>query len=156
MKKQNNPDAQTGKKSLRFMERILITGVFLWFLGLIVVPFCGILKQTFSKNWHQAFASLTSSTALHSFGITIIICIAVAIINTIFGTMLAYMLTRQTFRGQLIIESLLDLPFAVSPVVIGFMLIILFGPNGWMGRIFSFFNIKIIYALPGMIIATLF
>jgi sulfate transport system permease protein len=69
---------------------------------------------------------------------------------------LAIVFARYNFKGKLLLESLIDLPFAVSPVVAGFMFIILFGPGGWIGSWFESVDIKIIYALPGMIIATLF
>jgi len=144
------------KGKYRLPETLLISAVVIWFSCLILVPFFGIIKQIISKNWKQAIASLTTSTAIHAFALTVFICIIVAIINTIFGIIMAQVLTRQKFKGKLILESLLDLPFAISPVVVGFMLIILFGPHGWLGKFFTHLNIKITYALPGMIIATLF
>ena len=86
--------------------------------------------------------------------------IAVAHVDLItesrFKQILGHSFRQQDFRGKLFLEGLLDLPFAVSPVVAGFMFIILFGPKGWLGNWFHAYNIKIIYALPGMIIATLF
>ena len=87
---------------------------------------------------------------------TLIITFIAVTINTVVGTILAIVLSRHEFKGKLLLESLIDLPFAVSPVVAGVMFIILFGPEGWIGSWFESMNIKIIYALPGMIIATLF
>jgi len=144
------------KKKYQLPETILISAVIFWFGIMIVIPFWGIIKQLLTKNWKQSIASLTTSAALHAFAVTALICIVVALINTVFGILTAHVLSRQKFKGKLILESLLDLPFAVSPVVIGFMLIILFGPYGWLSDILTRFNIKITYALPGMIIATLF
>ncbi|MCK7534322.1 MAG: hypothetical protein MZV63_26555 [Marinilabiliales bacterium] len=79
------------------------------------------------------------------------------VINTVFGTMLSFILVRHSFRGKVFLEGIIDLPFAVSPVIAGFMFIILFGPRGWIGSgWFDAQNIKIIYAFPGMLLATLF
>ena len=144
------------KPRLNTWECILIMSVIIWFIILIMVPVYGIFKETFKNNLDQIIFSLTSSTAIHSFWVTFLICISVAIINTIFGIVLSIVIVKHRFKGKLFLESLLDLPFAVSPVVIGFMLIILFGPYGWLGDFFKHLNIKIIYAIPGMIIATLF
>lgn len=135
---------------------ILIGFVLLWFSILILVPFYSIMKEILKSKFEVIISSLISPSAIHSFFLTLIITIIVVLINTIFGILLAIVIVKQKFKGKLIFESLLDIPFAVSPVVVGFMLIILFGPEGWMGSIFSHSNIKIIYALPGMIIATLF
>jgi sulfate transport system permease protein len=76
--------------------------------------------------------------------------------NTLIGVILALVLVKQNFKGKFFFEGLVDLPFAVSPVVAGFMFIILFGPRGWIGNWFDAHQIKIIYAFPGMLIATLF
>ena len=144
------------KKKYRLPEKTLIVAVVTWFCLMIIIPFAGIIRQLINRNWKQSLASLISPAALHAFGLTILICISVVIINTVFGIVIAIVLSRQKFRGKLLLESILDLPFAVSPVVIGFMLIILFGPLGWLGNSLSRLNIKITYAVPGMIIATLF
>lgn len=69
---------------------------------------------------------------------------------------MAIVFARQNFKGKLFLESILDLPFAISPIVAGFMFVVLFGPNGWIGKWFESVDIKIVYALPGMMIATIF
>ena len=135
----------------------LITAfVLLWFFVLVMFPLWGIIKETAKSGLSIFITSLSSGTSLHSFYLTLIITVVAVVINTFFGVILALVFARQNFKGKLFMESLIDLPFAVSPVVAGFMFIILFGPNGWIGSWFESANIKIIYALPGMIIATLF
>lgn len=135
---------------------ILIFLVVLWFIVLVMVPIYGILKQVVRNGMSIFIASVSTPAAGHSFKLTLLLTITAIVINTIFGTIVALVLVKQNFRGKLFVEGLLDLPFAVSPVVAGFMFIILFGPKGWLGNWFNAYNIKIIYALPGMIIATLF
>ncbi len=135
---------------------LLIIAVIAWFSQLILFPLYGIIKETIKNGLAIFVTSLSSPASLHSFWLTLIITIIAVIINTILGIVLAVVFAYRHFKGKLLLESLVDLPFAVSPVVAGFMFIILFGPNGWIGSWFERMNIKIIYALPGMIIATLF
>jgi sulfate transport system permease protein len=135
---------------------LLIAAVLLWFSLLILFPLAGIIKETIRNGLSIFISSLSSSSSLHAFWLTLLTTVFAVVLNTILGTIMALVFARQNFKGKLFLESLIDLPFAVSPVVAGFMFIILFGPNGWLGNWFAAVNIKIIYALPGMMIATLF
>lgn len=135
----------------------LLTGaVLLWFSLLVLLPLAGIIKETGKNGLTILVSTLSSPASRHAFRLTLMITFFAVVLNTILGTILALVFARQNFKGKLFMESLIDLPFAVSPVVAGFMFIILFGPNGWIGSWFEAMNIKIIYALPGMMIATLF
>ena len=146
------------KKSLKENpgKGLLIFFVLVWFSVLVLFPLWGIIKETVKGGLAIFVTSLTTPASFHAFWLTLLITLAAVVINTVLGIILAVVFARQHFKGKLLMESLIDLPFAVSPVVAGFMLIILFGPNGWIGNWFESVNIKIIYALPGMIIATLF
>lgn len=135
----------------------VLTGIALsWFSILILFPLWGIFKETVKSGLSTFVTSLSTPSSLHAFMLTVVITTLAVVINTVIGTIMAVVFARQNFKGKLFMESLLDLPFAVSPVVAGFMFILLFGPNGWIGSWFESMNIKIIYALPGMVIATLF
>ena len=145
------------KRSRRRLGRYLILSiVLLWFFMLILTPLIGIIKETLGEGAEAVITSLATPASLHAFWLTLTLTVSAVVLNTFFGTILALVLARQDFKGKLSLESLLDLPFAVSPVVAGFMFILLFGPNGLIGRWFTSLNIKIIYAFPGMLIATLF
>jgi sulfate transport system permease protein len=146
------------KRGLRenFGKWLLIFFVLLWFSILVLFPLWGIITETIKGGWRIFVASLAEPASLHAFWLTFIITLAAVTINTFFGVVLAVMFARQNFKGKLLLESIIDLPFAVSPVVAGFMFIILFGPQGWIGSWFESADIKIVYALPGMIIATIF
>ncbi|MGA1796919.1 MAG: sulfate ABC transporter permease [bacterium] len=156
MKKQRDMVLRLDRKSGRLGKNFLILAVISWFLVMIIVPISGILKQVVVNGFSVFFSSITTPEARHAFWLTSIITVSAIVINTLLGIILALVLVKQDFRGKLCVEGLLDLPFAVSPVVAGFMFVILFGPHGWIGSWFEARNIKIIYALPGMIIATLF
>jgi sulfate transport system permease protein len=134
----------------------LIGAVLLWFSLLILLPLWGIIEETVKKGLAIFISNISTPSSLHAFWLTLVITLFAVVLNTILGTILAVVFARQKFKGKLFMESLIDLPFAVSPVVAGLMFIILFGPNGWIGSWFNAMNIKIIYALPGMMIATLF
>ena len=143
-------------KSPRLGKYILMTLVIGWFLFMIIVPLTGIIHEAFKDGFAHFYQTITSPEAGHAFTMTLWITLATIIINTLFGVTLAIVLVKHNFKGKLFFEGFVDLPFAVSPVVAGFMFIILFGPNGWIGNWFEMHNMKIIYAFPGMLLATLF
>ena len=97
---------------------------------------------------------VTDPDTLHALYLTVLIAVIAVPINTVFGVAAAFVLVRQKFRGQGVINALIDLPFAMSPVVIGLALLLLFGRQGWFGDYFTARDVQIIYALPGMIFAT--
>jgi sulfate transport system permease protein len=135
----------------------IITGLVLaWFFVLVFFPLFGIVKETIAYGLKAFIASLISPASLHAFWLTLLLTVVAVVLNTVLGVVMAIMFARHHFKGKLLLETVLDLPFAVSPVVAGVMLIILFGPNGWIGNWFESMNIKIIYALPGMMLATIF
>ena len=137
-------------------RRLLIGLVWLYFMGLLVGPIGYLCVQAFEGGaaafWHE----ITRPEALHGFSLTIQITAIVLVVNVIFGTITALVLVRQRFMGQTIMSGLIDLPFAVSPVITGFMLILLFGPGTILGTFFGEADIKVLYALPAMILVTLF
>lgn len=153
MKRVNKHSVRRGKNYFRVL---LILLVICWFIVLIMFPLYGILKEVIGNGFAKFFESINSPASRHAFKLTFLITLTAIILNTLFGIIMALMFVKQTFRGKLLLEGLIDLPFAVSPVIAGLMFIILFGPRGWMGNWFGVHGIKIIYALPGMLIATLF
>lgn len=135
---------------------IITALVLAWFFVLVFFPLFGIVKETVSYGLKAFISSLISPASLHAFWLTLLLTVVAVVLNTILGVVMAIMFARHNFKGKLLLETVLDLPFAVSPVVAGVMLIILFGPNGWIGNWFESMNIKIVYALPGMMLATIF
>lgn len=143
-------------KQTQYGRTVLIALVVAWFMIMIIMPLYGILREAFKNGFDHFILALTTPEAKHAFQMTFWITILTVIINTFFGVILAIVLAKHRFRGKMFLEGLVDLPFAVSPVVAGFMLIILFGTKGWIGNWFESQNIRIIYAFPGMLIATCF
>ncbi len=137
-------------------SRLLIGVVLVWFAALILAPLAALVTGTAREGWGAALSSLSTPAARHAFALTLWITLAAVLINTVGGTILALVLVRHRFRGKLLLEGLVDLPFSVSPVVSGFMFLVLFGPQGWLGPWFEAGGVRIVYALPGMILATTF
>ncbi len=123
---------------------------------LLAIPLVMIFVKTFENGISEPLDSITSPDGLHAFWLTIL-CVAIAVpLNTIFGVLCALMLVRQNFRGKAIINSLIDLPFAVSPVVIGLALFLVYGVDGFIGGPLSDAGIQIIFSTPGLVLATVF
>jgi len=137
-------------------QTILIALVCGWLTLLLVLPLGGIVRQVLHHGLPACFRSLAEPAALHAFSLTVWLTIGAVVINTVMGTIIAIVLVRQQFHGKLLLQGVIDLPFAVSPVVAGFMFVVLFGPRGWIGSLFASHDIRLIYAFPGMLIATLF
>jgi sulfate transport system permease protein len=143
-------------KKKRFGQNILMMFVIGWFSILVLLPVYGVFQEAFKGGFSTFWKALWTPAAIYAFNLTIGITIITVIMNTLIGVILALVLVKQNFKGKFFFEGLVDLPFAVSPVVAGFMFIILFGPKGWIGNWLDAHQIKIIYAIPGMLIATLF
>jgi sulfate transport system permease protein len=131
--------------------------VALGYLGaLLVIPLTMVFFRTFEDGFSGPWEAVTSPDGLHAFWLTIV-CVGIAVpLNTIFGVACALVLVRQRFRGKAILDSLIDLPFAISPVVIGLALVLVYGQAGWLGGALGDAGIRVIFALPGMVLATIF
>jgi sulfate transport system permease protein len=132
----------------------LRTIVLAYLAALLVLPIGIVVYRTFENGLGPAIDAVTDSDTLHALYLTVLIAVIAVPINTVFGVAAAFVLVRQKFRGQGVINALIDLPFAMSPVVIGLALLLLFGRQGWFGDYFTARDIQIIYALPGMVFAT--
>lgn len=138
------------------MKKFLIAVVWLYFGILLIGPVAYLCVEALRDGLPVFWAEVTSPEALHGFTLTLEITAIVLVVNLVFGTITALVLARQTFPGRAILSGLIDLPFAVSPVIAGFMLILLFGPDTLLGAFFGAAGIKVLFALPAMVLATLF
>jgi sulfate/thiosulfate transport system permease protein len=141
----------------RPLIRFGMRGVALFYLGaLLVIPLGMIFYRTFEDGLQGPIDAITSPDGIHAFWMTVL-CVGVAVpLNTIFGVLCALMLVRQKFPGKALINSAIDLPFAVSPVVIGLSLFLVYGVDGFIGGPLSDAGIQIIFSTPGLILATVF
>ncbi len=121
---------------------------------LLVLPVGMVLRRTFEGGVAPVVDALSSEDAVHALSITVLIALIAVPLNTVFGVLVALVLVRHRFRGVGVLAALVDLPFALSPVVIGFALILVFGVDGWFGGWLSAQGVQVVYALPGMVLAT--
>ena len=142
----------TANPASRWTLRVLGLG---YVLALLLVPLGFIFYKTFEHGIAPPLDAITSPDGLHALKLTLI-TVAIAVpLNTIFGIACAILLVRHEFRGNFLIDAAINLPFAISPVVIGLSLFLLYGLGGWFAGI-SEAGFKILFAVPGMVLASIF
>ena len=144
------------------IKYVLIT-ISLLFVGImLVLPLIAIIINSLQKGWAFYIKSLTDKYVLSALKVTIIATISALIINTFFGITAAWLLTKFSFRGKHILATLIDIPFSISPGIAGLAFIMTFGRMGWAAPYITALNkffvldIKIVFAIPGVILATVF
>lgn len=140
----------------RIIEYALIALVLIYAGGLLIGPLIAILWSSLAEGARGFVREITSIDAVASLKLTLILALSATVINTVFGMCVAWVLVRDNFTGKRIVNGLVDMPFAVSPVIAGFMLILLFGRNGWLTPLSDALGIKVVFAVPGMLLATIF
>ncbi len=137
--------------------RYLLLTLSLGFVAvMLVVPLVAVFYEAFKEGFLAYKSALLDPEALHAIKLTLLTSAIILPINTIIGIALAWLITRHKFKGKFIITTLLDLPFAVSPVVAGLMFVLVFGANSVLGAWFEAHGMQIIFAIPGIVLATLF
>lgn len=135
----------------------LLIGIAILFLGLVVLlPLVSVFVEAFRKGVSVYFKSLTEPDALSALKLTLIVALIAVPINTLFGVAAAWSISKFNFRGKNALITLIDLPFAVSPVIAGLIYVLIFGAQGLMGPWLSEQGIQIIFAVPGIVLATVF
>jgi sulfate transport system permease protein len=138
------------------IEWVLIAVAVLYAALLLVGPLAAIGWGALSKGAGAFLGEITSPNALNALKLTLLLGLGATLINTVFGVCVAWVLVRDDFKGRRFVNGLVDLPFAVSPVIAGLMLILLFGRGGWFTPLSDAMGVKVVFALPGMLIATAF
>ncbi len=122
----------------------------------ICLPLGLVIYQALSKGIEAYWTALTQADTLAAIRLTLLVAIVTVPLNTLFGITAAWAITRFEFKGKSFLTTLIDLPFSVSPVISGFIFVLLFGAEGWFGKLLATYDIKIIFSAPGIILATLF
>jgi sulfate transport system permease protein len=123
---------------------------------LILAPIGALIAGAFEEGLRAILEALKQPDVLAAFWLTIQISLIVVLVQLVFGTLVAWVLVRDRFPGRDLINGLIDMPFAISPVVVGYMLLLLFGRNGVLAPVLTALDIQVAFAIPGMILATLF
>lgn len=138
-------------------RRLSLRFVALAYLGAVLaVPVALVVYKTFEPGLGAVWDSISTPAAQHAFYLTVLVTAIAVPLNTIFGVITAMVLVRGRVRGRAVIEALIDLPFAVSPVVVGLALLLVYGRIGWFGEELTEFGIQVIFSLPGIVLATIF
>jgi sulfate transport system permease protein len=143
----------TESKPVRF---ILITLAIIILSLFLLLPLFAVFAEALRRGWEVFFASLHEEAALSAIKLTLLAAGISVPLNTLFGLSAAWLITKFRFKGRAFLLSLIDLPFAVSPVIAGLVWVMLFGAKGWFGSMLAEYDVRIIFALPGIVIATVF
>lgn len=137
--------------------RLTLRAVMLMYLGaVLLVPVGIVLYKTFQPGLGSVWDSITTPAAIHAFWLTVTVTAIAVPLNAAFGVVTALVLVRTRVRGRRLLEAFIDLPFAVSPVVVGLALVLVYGRTGWLGDELQTIGLKIIFSTPGIVLATIF
>jgi len=137
-------------------RRVMIALALAWVALLLLLPLAAIVWTVAKAGLSSVAHTLTQPDVLHAFQLTAIITVITVLITGVFGVIVAWVLVRQRFRGRSLLNAIVDIPFALSPVTVGLAAVVLFGPGGWFAPFFAARGIQVIYALPAMILVTIF
>ncbi|MCE5186378.1 MAG: sulfate ABC transporter permease subunit CysW [Planctomycetaceae bacterium] len=146
----------TASNEQGWTARLLIAAAVLFLLVFLLLPLTAVFVEAFRKGVGAYFKSFTDPYARSAIKLTLIVTATVIPLNLLFGITASWAITKFEFRGKGLLLTLIDLPFAVSPIVAGLIFVLLFGSRGWFGPWLKAHDVQIIFALPGIILATLF
>ncbi len=148
--------SQRGTEESPFVKWTLITIALLFSILFLLLPLVNVFAQAFAKGLTVYWDALKHPNTLSAMKLTLLVTVICVPINVLFGLAAAWAITKFEFRGKSLLITLIDLPFSVSPVVAGLMFVVLFGLQGFFGEWLNDHDIKIIFAVPGIALATLF
>ncbi|MGA7705970.1 MAG: sulfate ABC transporter permease subunit CysW [Solirubrobacteraceae bacterium] len=146
-------DSDAARTARRLGLRFVALGYLLALLG---APVAMIFYRTFEHGLAPVWDAVTQPNAMHAFWLSVELVAIVVPLNTVFGIGIALLIERGRFRGKWLLGLILDLPFAISPVVVGLSLVLVYGRTGWFGNWLSAHGIQVIFSIPGMVLATAF
>jgi sulfate/thiosulfate transport system permease protein len=137
--------------------RWIITAIALGFVGLfLIVPLAAVFTEAFSKGFEAYTAAITADDALAALRLTLLAAAIAVPANVVFGVAAGWAIGKFRFRGRQLLMTLIDLPFAVSPVISGLVFVLLFGRQGWLGPWVLDHGVQVVFAVPGIVLATIF
>lgn len=150
------PKSRSAVREPAWVRMMLVT-VAVLFLGIFVlVPLCAVFGEALKKGLNIYLASFNDSAAFAAIQLTLLVAAIAVPANLVFGLAAAWAIAKFEFPGKGLLVTLIDLPFAVSPVVAGLIYVLIFGAQGWLGPFLQEHDIKIIFAVPGIVLATIF
>lgn len=138
------------------VRRLLVIAAVVLSALFLLLPLVAIFAQAFAQGAGVFWTNVTNSYTRSAIGLTLFITVLTIPVNLVFGVMLAWLVTRFRFPGRHILQTLIDIPFAVSPVVAGLVYLLLYGRNGWIGGWLDSHDIQLMFAWPGILMVTIF
>jgi sulfate/thiosulfate transport system permease protein len=153
---QNRFQSKSATRDPRWVKRALITAGLSYFALFLLMPLFVVFVEALHKGWSAYLAALTEPDALSAIWLTLFAAAIAVPLNLVFGVAAAWAIAKFDFRGKHLLITFIDLPFSVSPVIAGLIYVLVFGAQGWFGTWLSDHNIRIIFAVPGIVLATIF
>lgn len=147
---------QAGTTEARWIRRSLIGLALLFMFLFLVLPLAAVFTEALRKGLDAYLEALKESDAWSAIRLTLIVAAVAVPLNLVFGVAAAWAIAKYEFKGKSLLTTLVDLPFSVSPVVAGLVYVLVFGAHGWFGPWLQAHDIKIVFAVPGIILATVF
>ena len=148
--------AKAGTTEAPWVKWTLITIALVFLLLFLVLPLAAVFAEAFRKGVDAYLAGIREPDAMSAIKLTLITALIAVPLNLVFGVAAAWCIDKFEFRGKAFLVTLIDLPFSISPVVVGLMYVLVFGAQGWLGPWLAEHDIKIIFAVPGIVLATIF
>jgi sulfate transport system permease protein len=139
-----------------WVRRLLIGLALAFLLLFLLLPLAAVFTEALRQGWGAYLAGLAEPDAWSAIRLTLLTAVIAVPLNLVFGVAAAWCIAKFEFRGKAFLITLIDLPFSISPVVAGLMYVLVFGANGWLGPWLAAHDIKIIFAVPGIVLATVF
>lgn len=137
--------------------RYLLIGISVVFLSvMLILPLVVVIVRALGDGWQAYTEAVSDRYTVQALELTVFATVCAVAVNTVFGVFASFLLSKFYFRGRQVLATLIDIPFSISPVIAGLVFILTFGNIGWMGDFLKAHNIKIVFAVPGVILATIF
>jgi len=149
----NIPNARTESN---WVKVLLISVALLFLSAFLFLPLVSVFYEAFRKGWEVYAAAITDPDAISAIKLTVLAAVISVPLNLVFGVAAAWAIAKFEFRGKSVLLTLIDLPFSVSPVIAGLIYVLVFGLQGWFGEWLRDHDLKIIFAVPGIVLATIF
>ena len=156
MSKNTRFESNAATREPRWLKWTLLTLSLGFFLFFILMPLISVFFEALRRGWGPYLDAVIEPAALSAIALTLTIALIAVPLNLVFGVSAAWLIAKFDFRGKQLLTTLIDLPFSVSPVIVGLMYVLIFGANGWFGTWLIDHDIKIIFALPGILLASIF
>ncbi len=156
MPSQSSSFIRSATEDPAWVRWILIAAVVILLGVLVVLPAVVVFYEALRQGWQLYFQSFADPYSMHAISLTLLVAAIAVPLNTVFGIMAAWAITRYSFRGKQLLMSLVDLPISVSPVIGGLIYVLLYGLHGWFGAWLYERDMQVIFAVPGVVMATVF